>query len=101
MNQGGGEDEAKQDAEVYGIPWEATAPEEYAVLESNLDVVRAFLSCQTQWRHGPSGHLTGLDYAGARVAVRGLGLSWSKVFERLRAMEGETLRLLATRPERP
>jgi len=53
--------------------------------------VRAFVAVQTQWRHGPSSHLTGLDYAGCRAAVAALGFNWRDVFEGLRIMESEML----------
>lgn len=65
------------------------------MLPENWDTVRAFCAVQTQWRHGPSGHPTGLDYAGCRVAVRGMGLRWAGVFEGLRVMEGVVLDALS------
>jgi len=50
------------------------------VLPENWDTVMAFTAVQTQWRHGPSGHPTGLDYAACRAAVAAMGLVWKKVF---------------------
>ncbi len=61
------------------------------------DAVRAFAAMQTQWRYGPSGAPTGLDYAGARAAVRAMGLKWRAVFEGVRVMEAETLEVTAAR----
>lgn len=53
--------------------------------------VRVFLASQTQWRLGPSGHFSGLDYRAACVAARGVGERWTDVFENLRIMEAEVL----------
>jgi len=67
------------------------AREQVLVLPENWDALRAFIAVQTQWRYGPSGHPTGLDYAGCKVAVRALGLRWGKVFEALREMDAAAL----------
>jgi len=67
------------------------------VLPQNWDAVRAFMSVQTQWRYGPSGHPTGLDYAGCKAAVRALGLHWKKVFAGLQVMEAEALEVANAR----
>ena len=64
------------------------------------DAVRAFCAMQTQWRYGPSGTPTGLDYAGARAAVQAMGLRWRAVFEGVRVMEAETLQVTADRQSR-
>lgn len=73
------------------------------MLVGNWDVVRAFLAAQTQWRHAGTGVATGLDYAGARSAVRGVTadgrgeekagrrLRWRRVFDGLREMEAAAL----------
>ena len=61
------------------------------MLAQNWDTVRVFMAVQTQWRYGPSGHPTGLDYAGVRVAVMGLGLRFKDVFAGLQVMEAEVL----------
>ena len=53
--------------------------------------MRVFAAARTQWRYGPSGHLTGLDYAGVRAAARALGVRWRRVFDALQVMELETL----------
>ena len=63
------------------------------IIQENCDVVRAFAECQTQWRHHHSGYLTGLDYAGCRAAVAGIGLKWRQVFAGLRVMETEVMRI--------
>ena len=65
------------------------------MLPDNWDIVRVFVACSTQWRHGPSGHLTGLDYAGCRAAVAGIGLRWRDVFDGLLQMEVATLNELS------
>ena len=64
------------------------------MLPENWDTVLAFDACRSQWRHGPSGHRTGLDYAGCRAAVAGIGLQWRAVFPGLQLMEGEVLQEL-------
>lgn len=69
-------------------------------MPENWDALKAFLACSTQWRVGPSGGYTGLDYAGCRAAVAGLGLRWRDVMGKLRIMEDETLAVLAERMER-
>ncbi len=73
------------------------------MLPSAWDAARAFSACATQWRIGPAGGLLGLDYAGARAAVRGVtadglgkeasgrSLRWRRVFELLREMEAAAL----------
>jgi len=78
---------------------ELSAPErrQLAVLPENWDTVQAFMSVQTQWRYGPSGHPTGLDYAGCQAAVRALGLRWRAVFAGLRVMEAEVLEAMQGR----
>ena len=53
--------------------------------------MRVFAAAQTQWRYGPTGHLTGLDYAGVRAAARALGVRWPRVFGGVQVMESETL----------
>jgi len=67
------------------------------VLAQNWDAVMAFCAVQTQWRHGPSGHPTGLDYAACRAAVGALGLKWKDVFAGLRTMEAEVLEAIQER----
>ncbi|MDD9883423.1 MAG: DUF1799 domain-containing protein [Gammaproteobacteria bacterium] len=69
------------------LPTAARRRDALPVLPENWDTVRAFVAMQTQWRYGPSGHPTGLDYAGCKAAVRALGLRWGKVFAGLRLME--------------
>ena len=95
MKAGGGKDEATEDAKRFGI--ELALPEEktFSVLPQNWDIVMAFMAVQTQWRYAPSGHLTGLDYAAVRVAVKALGLKVKNVFAGLRVMEYEVLKLVS------
>lgn len=62
----------------------------FLVLPENWPAVRAFLACASQWRRD-QGLLTGLDYAGCRAAVAGLGLKWREVFDPLRVMEAEVM----------
>ena len=69
------------------------------LVPENRDTVLAFDACQSQWRHGPSGHRTGLDYAGCRAAVAGVGLKWREVFDGLTVMEAEVLRISAENRE--
>lgn len=40
------------------------------LLPENVPIVRAYLACATQWRHGGLGLRTGLDYAGVLTALR-------------------------------
>ncbi len=90
MNLGGGPDELDEDAAAFGIKT-AERRDECAVLAENWDTVQAFVAVQTQWRHGPSGHPTGLDYASVRVAVAAMGIRFKEVFQGLRVMEAEVL----------
>ncbi len=83
------------------------------MLPENWDSVRAFLAAQTQWRFaGMSGAPIGLDYAGARAAVRGVTadgygeeragrrLRWRRVFGRLAALEAVALEEMERRAEK-
>lgn len=95
---GGGRDESLDDAAAFGLSLPpAPASEAVWVLPQNWPAVRAFVACATQWRYGPSGHPTGLDYAGCRAAVAALGIKWRKVFEGLRVMEAEAMRVIGER----
>ena len=71
------------------------ADEGFAVLPCNWEVVLAFCALQSQWRYAPSGAITGLDYAGCRVALSALGMNFKAVFAGLQVMEAEVLRLVA------
>lgn len=57
----------------------------------------AFAAVQTQWRHGPSGHPTGLDYAACRAAIAAMGIRWRAVFPGLQIMESEALEIIHAR----
>ena len=61
-----------------------------------MDAARLFLACGTQWRIASmSGHLLGLDYAGAQAAARFMALELSPdLFDKLRFMEAEARRLV-------
>lgn len=61
------------------------------MLPENWDTVRAFMVVQTQWRYAPNGHVTGLDYAGVRVACSAMGIRFKAVFEGVQVMEWEAL----------
>lgn len=73
--------------------------EEFKVLAPNWDSVTAFLACETQWRviADPTGRLiwTGLDYAGADVALRRFDFP-NSVFADLQVMELEALSVLGS-----
>jgi len=110
---GGGSGDALEDAAALGVRIDGDLEAGEAVcyvLPENWDVVRAFLAAQTQWRRaGDAGAAVGLDYAGARAAVRaltadGLGrekagrrLRWRRVFDGLREMEAAAAEELARR----
>ena len=66
------------------------------MLAENAAAARLFLACGTQWRMSAmSGHLLGLDYAGAAAAARFLGLPETpELFDKLRFMEAEARRLV-------
>ena len=53
----------------------------------------------TQWRIA-SGGPTGLDYAGAEAAARGMGMRWPDVFAGVAAMEAEYLEAVSDRAGR-
>ncbi len=97
LSHGGGADEAAGDAEVFGIALDPEPDRDFAVLKANWDTVRVFLACHTQWRHGPSGRVMGLNYAGAREVARGLRIRWRQVFAGLQLMETEALQILSNR----
>ncbi|MGZ2403365.1 DUF1799 domain-containing protein [Rhizobium ruizarguesonis] len=70
--------------------------EAFKVFASNWDSMTAFLACETQWRvlAGPAGLIwTGLDYAGADVALRRFDFP-NSVFADLQVMELEALSVL-------
>lgn len=76
-----GDDDALADARAIGLDIrpEDLAPERVrGVWEVNIPAVTAFLAVSTQWRvvAGATGLLcTGLDYAGARAGIEGLGIA--------------------------
>ena len=88
----GRDDEAAQDARRFALAV-APPPDLLIVVPEVADAVRAFLAADTQCRIGPSGRYTGLDYQGAKAAAQGLGLKLACVFDGVRVMESEALRL--------
>ena len=69
---------------------------DFLVVPQNWDTLRAFLAAGTQWRVGPSGHVLGLDYAGAARAIEALGLTFKQVFSGLQVMEDAALEYWAS-----
>ena len=63
----------------------------FVVVPAVWDVVRLFVAASTQWRHSPSGHRAGLDYAAVRATADALSIEWREVFPRLQVMEAEAL----------
>ncbi len=61
------------------------------VLPQNVLIIHAFIAVSTQWHHGPSGQVIGLDYAGVRAALKALRIKTRKVFRGLQIMEAEVL----------
>ncbi len=70
------------------------------MLPENWDAVRVFIAAQTQWNHGPSGHLVGLPYPAVEAVARGLDVAFAAIFEGLRVMEAEILNLASAAAER-
>ena len=69
-----------------------------AVTADMLDALRLFGCCGTQWRLGPDGSPTGLDYAAARTVCDWLGLAGGeRLLDDLRALEAGALDALAER----
>lgn len=88
-------DEVADDAAAFGLAPPAPEPDpECLILPENADIVRLFAATLTQWRYGPSGHATGLDYAACRASAVALGVSWRETFDGVRVMEAEALRVL-------
>lgn len=77
-----------------GVPTpcdQCPAPE---VLPEQLEALTLYDAVSTQWRRGPSGAVTGLDYAGVESLMRVQGLRGEtrrELFAALRVMERETL----------
>ena len=88
---GGGAGELAEDAAALGLPPPPVEDTALTVLPENWDALQLFLGCQTQWRHGPSGHRTGLDYAGCQAAAAADGIDWQTAINGLRVLEREIL----------
>lgn len=59
-----------------------------------MDTVDAFRIVQTQWRYA-EGVITGLDYAGCKVALEAASVDIRRVFAGLQVMEMGVLSALA------
>lgn len=75
----------------------------FEVWDVNWNTVRAFLASTTQWRSAVVGTgaliRTGLDYAGAKVAIELAGLDAAECWNGLRVMEDEALSCFAEQLE--
>lgn len=95
MYGGGGETEGA--LEFLGLPKalaKSFEPEPCLVWPQNWKIVRLFIALATQWRVGMNG-ATGLDYAAVPPVARGYGIRLTQsVWDGLRAMEGEALRVM-------
>ncbi len=92
----GGEGEAAVDATAFGINLDLSEDRNVIwVLPQNMPVINTFISVSTQWHHGPSGQVIGLDYAGVRAALKALRIKTRKAFRGLQIIEAEILEGLA------
>ena len=70
---------------------------ELDVLPANLPTIDVFFAMNTQWRSSGMGGPTGLDYSALPAVMSLLGIVKPRqqrdVFDGLRAMEGEALRV--------
>lgn len=106
MRDGGGADEAAEDAAQWGFPEElvtsiATAGTrgETEVWRENWDTVCAFAAVVTQWRVVPGARggfaYLGLDYAGVRAGLDAEGIAVTpELWAGLRTMEAEACAVL-------
>lgn len=70
------------------------------IFPENWTTVATFFALSTQWRSGPMGGVTGLDYAAIPAVLRLRGVArgeWTEVFEGLRTMESEALTVFDAR----
>lgn len=93
-------DALQRDLAAFGLCLQAdTMPAEYlAVWPQNWPAVQVFEAMQTQWRIGPMGGITGLDYASLPAVIKLMGFnrrSCRSVFDAIRIMEMEALNLTA------
>ena len=97
----GGEDDLAADAAAFGIrlPDAAKADDSLLVLPDNWPAVTLFCQCRTQWRYGPSGAPTGLDYASCYRVATALEIDWQEQFTRLTVLEVETIDIVNRRSE--
>lgn len=69
------------------------------VWPENVPAVNAFIAMSTQWRTGMAG-VTGLDYAALPPVLEMTAVArdeWPDVFDGVRTMEAEALRLMRIR----
>lgn len=80
---------------------EQDSDEPLGIWPENEAPVRLFLMSATQWRLGPMGFPTGLDYPAVEAAARlgAIGVT-PEIFEDLRVMEAEALDAMGERWER-
>ena len=66
----------------------------FEVWQENWEIVKFFLLCQTQWRVGGMGGVTGLDYASCVAVIKMYETDQVAVFEGLQIMEAAALVIL-------
>ena len=98
----GGRGAPADDAAVLGIDLGreelAEGGGDFVVLPENWDAVRLCCAVQSQWRYGPSGRPTGLDYTACAAAATWMDLEpGPELFDGLRVMEAEILGNLSKR----
>lgn len=92
-------DDLAEQRAALGLPYSPPEPPEPIEIEPDMEpAVSLFAVLATQWRVGPGGGLTGLDYAAARAACDFLGLTPSPgLLADLRQLEAGVLAALAER----
>ena len=68
------------------------------LLDENVDALRLFNQCTTQFRFGFSGP-TGLDYASVRCVAEALDVDFKQQFENIQALEREYLKIVSEQRE--
>ena len=79
---------------MFGLTVEEASPPPAEVWPDTEAAVRMFMDVCTQWRVGPTGAATGLDYAVLTTVFRMRGVprsKWSDLFDDLRVMERAAL----------
>ena len=62
-------EDADEQLRALGIGGRLPTPRQMALPADAVDALELFLRCTTQWRYGPSGLPTGLDYAAVRAVA--------------------------------